>query len=324
MDGKSMNKLIVLVMLMCSCLIAADSPIANLRNGAPKIVLITIDGVRWQDIFDQHSGVGSFRPTSRELVPNLYKHFVDEGMAIGRDSQILVSGPAHISQPGYLEIMRGYSTFDCFTNMCPPNTQRTLINEFANNSTVIAGWETIGKIFDNSLAIVNVGRTNKNIQWQQLNIPDPVEVIDNFSDSSYREDRYTTETALAYLNKIGQPQFLWISLGDTDEWAHRNNILFYWSSLNAADKFIGEIMNIMSANTVFIVCPDHGRSDNFRDHGWDEASRRVWIMMTGKGVPSAGFVHYDHNVYLADIYPTMLELTKGIKSNKSLLNEWHR
>lgn len=286
----------------------------------PKIILITIDGVRQEDIFDKHVGVGSYRPTSRELVPNIYERFVDNGIAIGNHSPAFVGGPSHISMPGYLEIMGGYPSLDCFSNYCQRNNKPTLIDEFPNNSAIFAGWDTISKVFNNNLAIVNIGKKIRNKQWNVLNLPENNDLSDDFEDEEYRADKYTEEAVLLYLAKYKQPNFMWISLGDTDEFAHMNNMLFYWISLNSADEFIGKILKLAEPNTVFIICPDHGRAKNFRDHGLDSESGKVWIMIGGSNIPKIGFVKYNHDVYLSNIYPTIMEITKNIKSDKSLFN----
>lgn len=304
--------------MLFSIFIISDNNLNNFSNPT-KIILITIDGVRWMDLFDAREPVGNFNPSSREIAPNIYKHFVDNGMAIGKLSDAFVGGPAHISQPGYLEILRGRPTFDCFNNYCPQNIKPTIINEFPNDSAVFSGWETIAKIFDNSLAVVNINKDIRSDSWRKLNLPDNQNYPDDFGDEEYRADKYTQEAALDYL-RIYQPTFTYLSFGDTDEWAHQNNMLFYLASINSVDEFIGEIFKIVDRNTIFIITTDHGRSSDFANHHWDEASRRVWIMIGGYGIPALGFVKYNRPVYLADIFPTIIEITKHKHSEKSLLN----
>src|SRR5262245_25258591 len=69
---------------------------------ADNVVLVTIDGVRWQEIFqgiDPELGARARLPRSRmdsrELVPNLYKHFIDGGTVLGpNDGEgIAAAGP---------------------------------------------------------------------------------------------------------------------------------------------------------------------------------------------------------------------------------------
>jgi hypothetical protein len=322
-----MFRIICILFLLCAGCVRADSPlyftsIPQLVHapGAPKIVLITIDGVRWQDMFDAHEAIGTFKPTSRQLAPNIYKHFVDNGIAVGKNSHALVGGPVHVSLPGYLEIMRGYPSLDCLDNSCPQNIRPTLIDQFPNDAAVFAGWEPIAKVFDNSLAVVNIGRHIRNQQWKDLHLVETDSPDDFFDDSEYKSDVNTYFSALEYLKHNKQPSFLWVSFGDTDNWAHLGHMFFYWSYLNAADMFIKDAMLYTDPNTVYIICPDHGRSADFMNHGQEPESRRVWIMIGGAGIPKAGFVKYDSDVYLSNIYYTIMDIRGAMHSKHSLLN----
>ena len=291
----------------------------NTNGRTPKIVLITLDGVRWQDIFDGETPSPYPKQyTSRQLVPNLYHSFVDNGIAIGKYSQARNKNNRHISQPGYLELLTGIPSTTCFTNHCPYNTKPTLVNEF-NSSAVFASWDIIDHIVDNS-GIVNTGRYIRNDKWKQLHLSDNQDFEQEFDDN-YRPDVLTYTATIDYL-KTTQPDFLWVSFCDRDDWAHYNNVVFYWASLNAADYYISEIMKLTDPNTVFIITTDHGRGggDGWNNHGTDAASGRVWILIAGAGIPRVGFVSYDRVVYSSDIYPTIMEITKSQKSPRSLLN----
>src|SRR6185436_4680475 len=102
------------------------------------IYLITVDGVRWQDVF---------APDARRYVPFLYSAFVDRGMVVGRDSELVASGYNHVSLPGYLEITRGHPATDCPDNYCRPNPLgQNVVDEF-QESAVVAGWDEIDLTF---------------------------------------------------------------------------------------------------------------------------------------------------------------------------------
>jgi hypothetical protein len=320
------KKIILCVITFVLCFVVdanitgANTVDAAIQKAAPKIVLITIDGVRWQDIYNKHDSFSLDNDLSgRHVLPTIYREFIDNGIAVGNSTPAFTENMFHVSQPGYLEIISGYSSRTCFNNYCKPNTSITLLNYFANDAAVIASWETIAKTFDNSLAAVNAGRHIRSSKWDQLNLPNTDTLSDHFDNNEYRGDEGAYEAAMALLHKR-QPEFLWISFGDTDEEAHAGDVNSYWLALNAVDVFILESMKLTDPNTVYIVCPDHGRSNNFRDHGMDAESGRVWILMAGAGIPKAGFVSYDRDVYLADIMPTIMGLSKGIPSSRSLLN----
>src|SRR5271157_1497958 len=87
----------------------------------PNIILLTLDGVRPEDVWEGTNTSLSGKPhiEARQLLPNIYHHLVDGGMAMGYLSPMIATGPNHISQPGYLEMMRGHPSQDCQSNHCP-------------------------------------------------------------------------------------------------------------------------------------------------------------------------------------------------------------
>lgn len=284
-------------------------------TATPKVVLITLDGVRWQDIFDGNDPINGYQPLpSRSLVPNLYRYFVDGGIAIGKRSRAETLNRAHVSLPGYLEIMTGRESRICLNNYCPFYRGPSLIDSFPD-AIVFASWEKVQRSFNNESVFFDTGRFGRSEPF-----PDDVDFPDDFGDDEYRADQYTEKALLHYFSSHQQPTFLYLQLGDTDEWAHAGNDVFYWAELNAMDAFIGELVERLGSETIFIVSPDHGRNDNRRDHDWDPAAGRVWMMLRGPTIPKAGFVSYDRTVHLADIAPTVLELTRGKLSERSLMN----
>lgn len=77
------TKLLVLLMLLFSCNYyeyqlnyTIKKPqithIEQVQEEKLKVILITVDGVRWQDVFH---GVPGINP--KQLIPNLYKYFGD-------------------------------------------------------------------------------------------------------------------------------------------------------------------------------------------------------------------------------------------------------
>lgn len=267
------------------------------------VYLITVDGTRWQDIFG---------PDARFRMPNLYSNFVDKGMAVGRDSQFVASGWNHVSLPGYLEITRGHPSTDCNDNYCRPKPLGTTVTDFFQSSAVFAGWDEIALTFTQKPdTVFNIGRHLRSPAWKSLKLRDNQWFPEYFSET-YRSDAMTTQVAMDWqaLPKTGMTRFVWVSLGDTDEWAHAGDRRHYILSLNDADITIGKLMASVPTNedATFIVTADHGRSDpDWTAHG-DAASGRLWLMMTGVGVPARGWVTYDTTRSLSDVLPTIRTL----------------
>ena len=292
-----------------------------MKEESPKIVLITVDGVRWQEMFEGadlrlHGGR---RSSAREILPNVYRYFVDEGSAFGKDSLVATTGTMHISLPGYLEMTRGYSTVDCITNLCEPELKTTLL-DFFETAAVFSSWDTIRKATTSNpdRFVINSGRNYRSTGHQQLGLRDVKDFVCHVGHDDYRPDQYTIAASFDYLEKE-RPQFLWVALGDTDEYAHDGNYKGYLSAIKAFDYFVGELIQSYDKNTVFIITTDHGRSADWRKHGIDNDSGRVWLMMHGKGVQPLGFVKLDSPRSLSDLMPTILKITHGIKSKRSFI-----
>src|ERR1700758_2864728 len=87
------------------------------RHETRNVIIVTIDGVRWQEVFGgvdeqlAHSaGMSKCEVLAGgELMPNLHRHFVDRGVVIGAPGygQMEASGPNFVSLPGYEEIFTG-------------------------------------------------------------------------------------------------------------------------------------------------------------------------------------------------------------------------
>jgi hypothetical protein len=306
------------------------------RRATRNVIIVTIDGVRWQEVFGgvdeqlAHSaGMSKCEVLAGgELMPNLHRHFVDRGAVIGAPGygEMEASGPNFMSLPGYEEIFTG-RTSSCTSNFCDHISQATLLDEMHAEAelapqqlAVITSWRTIERAaaHDDHAITVSAGRNGGATREHVRVNAAASKLLDEASGASvypgwfdYRPDRYTSALALQYV-AAERPRFLFVGLGDTDEYAHRGNYRGYVDALKAADRFIGTLMDTLAtlddygAETTVIVTTDHGRAAGFTGHGGDAPeSRRVWMFVAGGAVPAVGFADTDRVVRLADIAPTI-------------------
>ena len=312
--------------LLLMTLLTAFTQLPAQAKPETNVVLITLDGVRWQEIFNGTDPILSREHlNARQLLPNLYDLFVDQGIAIGQKSPIVASGPNHISLPGYLEITRGHPSTDCQSNDCYPVIDQSIFDLF-EHPTLISSWEQLARtVPTNSNTIINAGRYIRSQSWRDQHLSEYQEYPSYFHNPNYRPDIHTMSIALDYwLETKNNPDLLFLSLGDSDEYGHLNNYNGYLAALNNADVFIGLLVKQMETtdygkNTVFIITADHGRNLNFRDHGTSSASARVWLLMHGKGIPNIGSVHLKHQISLSNVFPTIEQIAWGIKTPNSIL-----
>jgi hypothetical protein len=306
-------------------------PVAPARGGTRtrNVVLITIDGVRWQEIF---KGVEAARAKAAgladcdvvppaALVPNLTA-LAATGVAIGSDGgEMVSSGPNFVSLPGYRELLTGRAGGSCTHNLCGPIDERTLLDELRGDEpAVIASWEKLNNAAARDLRVtaVSAGRHGGATRDRLRVSPRASALLDEAAHVraypgwlDYRPDRYTSALALEYL-KVKRPRFLHVALGDTDERAHRGDYPGYLEALRAADRFVGELTATLrdlgeyGEETVVIVTTDHGRAHDFRGHGGHAAeSARVWLVAAGGSIPAEGAVTTSRKLALADVAPTL-------------------
>jgi hypothetical protein len=288
-----------------------------------RVVLVTIDGVRWQEIA---SGIDPrLDPTleprdARALLPTLYR-LVDQGVGIVED--LRTSAPFPVSLPGYREILTGRRGDSCIDNHCPPIDEPTLFDELAaagvprDQLALISSWEGLGlaAAARPEGLVLSTGRHGGSTRGRLGVTADSAKLLEAAAQRhgftvhpDYRRDADTSALALLYLAEA-RPRLLHVALGDTDEHAHAGNYAGYVAALQAADDFLArvlETLETLGGETLVIVTADHGRSSGFRDHGRpDDGSDRVWLVAAGGPIPARGLVRPSGQRRLADIVPTV-------------------
>jgi hypothetical protein len=306
----------------CAACRAGEPPVAS----GPNVVLVTLDGVRWQDVLD-----------GAEPLPGL-RRLMARGVVLGGDDAPMVaSGPEFVSLPGYEEIFTGHAP-RCADNGCRRASRPTLLDELrahdrllGDEIAVIASWERLARVaaLDPRGLTISTGR-HGGVSRSRLRVDDAAARLldeagraDAFpGHDDYRPDRYTAALALAYL-RATRPRLLVVGLGDTDEHAHRGDRAGYLEALRAADAFVAALgatldtLGDYGARTTIVVTTDHGRARDFVEHGARAPeSGRVWLAMAGGGIDARGLGRAGRTARLADVAPT-LRLVLGLPPDGS-------
>ena len=301
------------------------------------VVLVVLDGVRWQEIFNgidpamarQRRMTGG-EADPRSLMPNLHRLIESDGLAIGapgHGGEISATGPQFISLPGYIEIFAGKPDFGCYRNDCAPAPARTVADQVEDASGVddvalVASWPNIARA---ASAVPGFALTagRKLVAREDTLRGDPAtaRLLDQGArasafpgDGEYRPDSFTKPIALRVLASA-RPRFLFVGLGDADEYAHRNDYRGYLGALRSSDEFLGALtetlhsMGSRGRHTTVLVTTDHGRAYNFMDHGpASPESGRVWLVAAGPDVRGRGLVAAGRHHTLSDVAPTVRAL----------------
>jgi arylsulfatase A-like enzyme len=296
-------------------------------------VVVTLDGVRWQEVFegsdprlDLDARSDGSALAARELMPNLYALSERGGVLLGNDqAPMTVSNTATLSLPGYLELFTGRITH-CQNNDCPPTTTPTLLDAWLAHDpsatlAVLTSWSRISRAAarDYSRITLSAGKFAQS-HAEAFCADDrlcrhyhaglhaaPWPGVDD-----YRPDRITAALALEYL-RLRRPHLLFVGLGDTDEYAHRGNYRGYLTALREADETLGKLgawlkQKEVEGHRTFLICTaDHGRASNFRHHGGAPEAARVWALFAGSVVRARG-PRAAALTRLTDIAPTIREV----------------
>ncbi|MBI2070091.1 MAG: alkaline phosphatase family protein [Elusimicrobia bacterium] len=289
--------------------IAQDRPSGN-------VVLVTLDGVRWQEFFGDPDPSLAPNETGR-VFSRFWSAMASEGVVYGNpaaNNVMTIANLAVVSLPAYQSIMAGVTT-RCLNNECGRITRGTfperLISELSLGSAEVATLASWTKI---ALAVERTeGTTSVKCGPQAGDQPE------DLMSSEARLDKLTFPEALAYLT-ANRPRFLYISLNDSDDWAHRGDYAKYLGALRQYDAWLAQLAAAIDGledygpKTTLIVTTDHGRGNGAKwtDHGVKvPQARAIWLYARGphvspKGVLSGGPAHTH-----LDIRPT-IELLMGL------------
>jgi hypothetical protein len=296
----------------------------------PLIVLLAIDGVRHQDVFlgpDDTLQKQARFSSRQQLVPHLM-HLEQVGTVLGAPGSggFFASGPNFVSLPGYMEMLSGTSRTRCTENDCDTMRRRTLVDDVQERTPsdptrtgVFSSWAKIDVAAANeSRGVVSAGRFKGEHLEILESLPQCRDALLEGRDiyaghTGFRSDYFTGELALAFLEEAN-PEFLFVSIGETDERAHENKYDEYLSALYESDRFVGrmhaalERKRAWGRETLLLVTTDHGRADNFRDHGRQHPeSARAFLYAAGSLIAPRGWVAHEA-AYLRDIAPTVRAL----------------
>jgi hypothetical protein len=311
--------------------------------GERSAVLVVLDGARWQEVFTgvdrQLAATAGVEPVSAAtLMPHVHRALTERGAALGapgRGPVVTASGPNFVSMPGYTEIFTGRRAHPCVDNDCPRAKTPTIADEIrarsaeASDVAVFASWDRIERAATSDPARIVISAGRSFLSSADCVLDDPIasqwlqggrRAGPSPGTGNFRPDRFTAGLALRYL-EAKRPRFLFLGLGEPDEYAHQGDYAGYLESLRAADAVIGELfaaidrMAVGGHKTSVFITADHGRARDYRFHGRDfPESARVWLVAAGGEVRARGLTQASHPHHLADVAPT-LRLLLGLPAD---------
>ena len=286
-----------------------------------RVIYITLDGTRWQDVF-----------VDRTYFPKLWNKYAPYLTFYGQpDTQTTIEvASVPISLPSYQSQMSG-AVQPCQDNSCGrilvETVTENLVHQLGFNKrdvVMFASWPTMSLAVESVAGTTYANAGNAPVVDPDTNQPDEVMADLNAKqaadhDGGDRYDKYTFAQALHYLEKY-QPRFMWISFLDADAAAHHADLNKYHQTLAFYDEMLDTLFTTLQKlnldpETLVIVTTDHGRGngDHWTGHGPSlPESKQTWgFVMNGELKPisqDGNIVHYN----TLSVRPT-IEAALGLK-----------
>jgi hypothetical protein len=300
----------------------------NAQAPAGNVVIITIDGLRWQEMFGgadreyfkkEKSGEPGaaekhfWRPSAAErrstLMPFMWSTIASKGQIFGdpsKGSRAHVTNGLWFSYPGYNEMFSGAADPKVDSNDKVPNPNVTVL-EWLNTRPGFQGRVAAFGSWDVLPSILNVGRSHLPVGSGFAPVPSPKTDRDRAINELAADlppywDYGPFDAPIVYAAieclRTAKPRVLYIMLGEGDEWAHAGRYDLYLDATFRADRFIHRVWDTLQSmpeyanHTTLLVTTDHGRGATTRDwtdHGRDvPAAESTWFAALGAGVPPLG------------------------------------
>lgn len=295
------------------------------------LFIITLDGLRWQEVFGgvvdsmvanpeltnyaeevQAAFGGATAEERREkLMPFFWNTIGKEGQLYGnrwKDNKVNITNFFWFSYPGYNEILSGYSDPRISSNAKIPNPNETVLEwlnaqeAFKGRVAAFGSWDVFPYIINEERSGIPVNAGYRKAEGPNLSpretflneLTDQAPVLWN----SVRTDLLTHNYMMEYV-KRQHPKVVYISYGETDDFAHDGSYNRYLYSAHATDGMIADLWNylqqdpVYAGKTTLIITTDHGRGDNpmteWKSHGKIyKGSDAIWLAVIGPDTPALG------------------------------------
>jgi hypothetical protein len=300
----------LLCLLLCSY--AGGARALRAQQPAENLILVTLDGLRWQDVFrgcdprfvhKEHGGVKDLFEVDREfrrespedaravLMPFLWNVIAKEGQIFGdpeKGARATIQNQHKFSYPGYSELLCGFADPRIDSNDKKVNPNLTVLEHlhglprFRGRIAVFSGWdvhpfmvaaERSGLFVQSGWDLPTVATTPERLAWLRGSYAQLPRYWPGFCF-----DALTFPAAKEYL-LARKPKVLYLALGETDEWGHGRRYDLYLQMARTADGMLRTLWETVQGleeyrgRTAMLITVDHGRGRNEKD--WTDHGAKV-------------------------------------------------
>lgn len=292
---KFLNTISVLILFAAFPMYGADRPLQT-----ENVVLIMVDGVRWQEVVSgadenllnkERGGVKEvdalrkrfWRETAaarREvLLPFLHGVVVKDGQLFGNQqlkSVGRVTNGLNFSYPGYNEVLCGFADPKVASNAKVYNKNVTVLEwlnakpNFKGKVAAFASWDVFRWIINDERSGIPVNAGMMPLEGVEQT--DEVRLLNRLISETpvlgeaTRADALTWHAARIYL-QAKKPRVLFLSFDETDTQAHNGRYDRVLDSAHKADGYLKELWEWLQSTpqykgkTTMIITTDHGRGN---------------------------------------------------------------
>lgn len=330
--------------------------VAGQERETRNIIIITLDGLRWQEVFEGADPGIAFNDkyvTSRNqvdrywheseavrrkaLMPFLWNVVASTGQLYGNrnlGNRVNCTNHHLISYPGYSEMLVGFRHRKVSSNRKVDNPHPTVLEvigkqrHFENEVAAFATWDAFPYILRESKSDIYVN-AGKDIAHGNLSRTERL-LNDLQQEGTRRSDSMTFAYAMEYL-KRERPRVTFIGFDETDHYGHAGKYDEYLSAANRADHMIAGLWQWIQSQpdykdkTTLLITTDHGRGNgknNWRKHRLLAAgSRHIWFAAIGPDTPAFGEMRVTSKHYQKQIAKTIAAFLGVDYTNKQPVGE---
>lgn len=267
-----------------------------------NIVLITLDGLRWQELFKGADSLfiddtgmiespGSLLadywhtdPIKRRemLFPFFWSTVASQGQIYGNrayGNRVDNQNKMRFSFPGYNEVLSGFADDERINSNAKVNNPNVTFLEYLNQMEEYKGKVLAFGSWDVFPYIINKERSgipvNAGFDLAENDLTEVEKTVNRIQQEirgpwgGVRLDPFTHHYAMEAFKKY-KPKVVYIAYGETDDWAHDGKYDQYIWSANQTDRYIREIWEMIQSDPIYkdkttlIITTDHGRGTNKR------------------------------------------------------------
>jgi hypothetical protein len=320
-----MKRLVALALLLPSLLVADGNEAFKAQDRGDNLVLITIDGVRTEEMFggldlevlnstlrrgqktEDSATYKRFWDPSREerrrrLMPFFWSLVTEQGSIAGdaqAGSSVRPQNRHWFSYPGYAEILLGEPHDEVIDSNNPiRNPYPTVLEGIRerlklspDKVATFAGWSVFNEISEHTegASFINAGVERMEVSDEDVSLLNTLQSEATTPWDGIRLDVFTFRLAMKYLSSA-RPRVLHLAFAETDDWAHDGRYERVLDALSRTDAYLKELWGWLQAQ------PDYrGRTHMLitTDHGrghtpkdWRDHNAKV----AGSGDVWIGFV----------------------------------